>query len=150
IMNVLPGSYAGFVVGWDDPGQLPYGAINGTAAAPITIQANPGAPAGSVIITSRNAKTPDGIDIENSRYIIINGFTVDNADGSITRAGIRSVTNTNVTIENNDTDHNGTWGIFTGFSQNVTIQNNTCSNSQSQHGIYVSNSADNPIIRGNV
>ena len=65
------------------------------------------------------------------------------------QAGIRIVTDTNVLITNNTTDHNGTWGIFTGFAQNITIQNNTCSNSQTQHGIYVSNSADNPIIRGN-
>src|SRR4029079_1753913 len=73
-----------------------------------------------------------------------------NADNSITRAGIRSVLNTNVTIRNNTTDHNGTWGIFTGFSENVTIDSNVTSNSQTQHGIYVSNSADSPVIRNNI
>jgi parallel beta-helix repeat protein len=43
----------------------------------------------------------------------------------------------------------GTWGIFTGFSENVLIEDNETSHSVSQHGIYVSNSADNPVIRGN-
>jgi len=43
----------------------------------------------------------------------------------------------------------GTWGIFTGFSYNILIENNNCSNSQDEHGIYHSNSGDYPIIRGN-
>lgn len=150
IMNVQPGTYSGFCVGWDDPGTSIYGAINGTAAAPITIQAAPGSAAGSVIINTRNAKTADGIDLESSNYITIQGFTINNATGLITRAGIRSVTNQNVVIRNNITDHNGTWGIFTGFSQNLLIENNITSNSKTQHGIYVSNSADNPVIRGNI
>ena len=43
----------------------------------------------------------------------------------------------------------GNWGIFTGFSENVDIENNVASGSIHQHGIYVSNSADNPVVRGN-
>src|SRR5262249_39914068 len=44
----------------------------------------------------------------------------------------------------------GTWGIFTGFSADLLVENNVTSRSASQHGIYVSNSADNPIVRGNI
>jgi parallel beta-helix repeat protein len=120
-------------------------AQNGTASQPITFNAQPGA-----TIVSRNQETADGIDLEGSSYVIINGFTVTNADGSITRAGIRSVINTNAVIEHNNVSNCGTWGIFTGFSQNVVIKNNVTSKSQTQHGIYVSNSADNPVIQGNI
>ena len=58
--------------------------------------------------------------------------------------------NTGVIIQNNNCDQNGTWGIFTGFSDNILIQNNVTSRSVAQHGIYFSNNADNPIIRGNI
>jgi parallel beta-helix repeat protein len=137
-VTVRPGTYAGFSLGWDFP-------QNGTAKKPIKFDADPGA-----IITSRNAKTADGIDLEGASFIIVDGFTVRNTSGTITRAGIRSVTNTNVTISNNTADGCGTWGIFSGFSENLTIDHNTAINTIAQHGIYVSNSADNPIVRDNI
>src|SRR4051812_16002194 len=46
-------------------------------------------------------------------------------------------------------DQNGVWGIFSGFSDDLLIENNTASRSVNQHGIYVSNSGDRPIIRNN-
>ena len=133
---VRAGTYAGFVLGWDFP-------QNGTPTQPILFQADPG-----TIINSRNNKTADGINLEGASYIQIVGFTIQN-NGSITRAGIRSVTNANAVIRGNRVDGMGTWGIFTGFSENVLIEDNETSHSASQHGIYVSNSADNPVIRGN-
>ena len=69
---------------------------------------------------------------------------------SMPRAGIRSVINTNAVITNNDCDSNTEWGIFTGFSENVHIIGNVASNSAQQHGIYVSNAADNPAILRNL
>ena len=66
-LDVEPGTYAGFIVGWDStPANSgdPYGTINGTAGNPITIEAAPVAPPGSVVINSRDNKTPCGIDIE--------------------------------------------------------------------------------------
>ncbi|HMD68656.1 MAG TPA: right-handed parallel beta-helix repeat-containing protein, partial [Chitinivibrionales bacterium] len=134
---VKPGTYVGFEMGWDNP-------ENGTAASPIVFLAQQGA-----VINSRNSKTADGIDLEGASYIIIDGFTVKNA-GTITRAGIRAVTDTGVVIRNNSIDSCGTWGILTGFSQNILIEHNSCSRAVVQHGIYFSNSADNPIIRGNI
>jgi len=133
---VHPGTYAGFVLGWDSP-------QNGTPSHPIVFLAEPGA-----VINHRNDKTADGINLEGASYIQIEGFTIEN-DGSITRAGIRSVANTNAVIRGNTVDGMGTWGIFTGFSENVLIEKNETSHSVSQHGIYASNSADNPILRGN-
>ena len=66
------------------------------------------------------------------------------------RAGIRAVTDNHVTIRGNVCDQNNTWGIFTGFSDDLLIQGNIASRSATQHGIYVSNSGDRPAIRGNM
>jgi parallel beta-helix repeat protein len=137
-VDVLAGTYSqGFVLGWDKP-------QNGTASAPITFHAEPGA-----VITGRNNKTADAIDLEGASYIIVEGFTITNPSSSITRAGIRSVTNHNVIIRDNSVDGMGTWGIFTVFSDDILIENNTASHSQTQHGIYVSNSSLRPVVRGN-
>jgi parallel beta-helix repeat protein len=136
LIVVHPGRYAGFVLGWD-------GAQNGTSANPIVIQGEPGA-----IIDSRNARTADGINLEGASYVVIEGFTLTNG-GTITRAGIRSVTNQGVVIRNNHIDNMGRWGILTGFSNNVTIEGNVTSRSQAEHGIYVSNACVNPVVRNN-
>ena len=80
-LDVESGKYPGFIVGWDStPASSgdPYGYINGTPGNPITIQAEPGSPPGSVIIDSRNNETPVGIDLEpGDNYINISGFTID-------------------------------------------------------------------------
>jgi Periplasmic copper-binding protein (NosD) len=149
-LNVEAGKYAGFVIGWDGPGQPPYGLIAGTAGSPITIQADPAAAAGSVIIDSRDNKTADGIDLEpGCNYININGFTVVDGDGSITRAGIRVTGSDFVNVTGNTTTGLGTWGIFTGFASDGIIQDNVCSGSVAQHGIYVSNSPVDEQILNN-
>jgi hypothetical protein len=62
-------------------------------SAPITFHAEPGA-----ILTGPNDKTADAIDLEGASYIIVEGFTITNPSSTITRAGIRSVTNQNVII----------------------------------------------------
>lgn len=134
---VHAGSYAGFVLGWDYP-------QNGSAGAPISFLADSG-----VTITSRNNKTADGINLEGASYIVIDGFTVNNADASITRAGIRAVADDHVIIRNNFCDRNGTWGIFTSHTDDLLIEHNTTAHSVRQHGIYVSNSCVRPVVRGN-
>jgi hypothetical protein len=134
---VEAGNYAGFVVGWDT-------ANPGTPTAPITFDAQPGA-----TVTGRNADTADGIDLEpGDGYWVINGFTVTN-DGSITRAGIRVTGSPGVVVENNNVSGMGTWAIFSGFADNLTVTNNVAANSLSQHGIYVSNSCVNPVVTRN-
>src|SRR4051812_15885910 len=69
---VRAGTYpAGFILGWDTPAA-------GNAAAPIVFQADPAAPAASVIITGRNSHTQVGIDLEpGCNYVVINGFVID-------------------------------------------------------------------------
>jgi parallel beta-helix repeat protein len=128
-VTVQAGTYVGFDLRAD-----------GTAAEPITFSAQPG-----VVINQRNNRTPDGINLEGANYVVIEGFTVIGVD----RAGIRSALNHHVTIRNNKADQNGRWGIFTGFSDDLLIENNETSRSEDEHGIYVSNSGDRPTIRGN-
>jgi len=55
-----------------------------------------------------------------------------------------------VIIRNNHLDQNAKWGILTGFSDDLLIEGNVATRSQIEHGIYVSNSGDRPVIRNNV
>jgi hypothetical protein len=128
-VTVRAGTYVGFDLRTD-----------GTAAEPITFSAEPGA-----IVNERNARTPDGINLEGADFIVIEGFALI----GLPRAGIRAVLNEHVTIRNNRADQNGRWGIFTGFSDDLLIENNETSRSADEHGIYASNSGDRPVIRGN-
>jgi parallel beta-helix repeat protein len=134
---VHAGTYKGFVLGWDSEG-------SGTKEHRVVFSAETG-----VIIDEKNNKTADAINLEGASWVTIDGFAVKNTKGTITRAGIRAVTDTGVIIRNNTIDSCGTWGIFTGFSESVCIENNSASRSIKEHGIYFSNSADNPVIRGN-
>lgn len=125
------GEYAGFDL-----------RIGGSASLPIAFQGY----GDSVHITSENAVTPDGINVENADWVVIDGFTIS----GITRAGIRIAVSQHVTIKNNRCENNGRWGIFTAFADYAIIENNECMYSQVEHGIYFSNSADHPIIRHNI
>ncbi len=130
-VHVLNGSYPGFYV-----------ERSGTAGNPITFLAE--SPA--VLITSNNGNTPDGINIEDAAYVVIDGFTVNDR----TRAGIRTALSEFVTIRDCHCGSNGVWGIFSGFADDLTIENNETHDSGDEHGIYVSNSGDRPVIRGNL
>ena len=77
---------------------------------------------------------------------MIDGFIVDGR----TRAGIRVAVSQFVTVENCHTGNNGRWGIFSGFADDLTVEGNEAHHSQAEHGIYVSNSGDRPVIRRNV
>lgn len=113
---------------------------SGTQEAPLRFLGEDGA-----IINLDNPETPDGINIENSSWVDIEGFTITN----VSRAGIRAAECGAVTIRRNRVDAVGTWGIFTGFCDDLLIVDNIVSGAGRQHCIYVSNSGDRPIIRGN-
>jgi hypothetical protein len=66
-----------------------------------------------------------------------------------TRAGVRAVTASFVTVRNCSLGHNGRWGILTGFVDDFLAENNEAHHSVAEHGIYVSNSCDRPIVRNN-
>jgi MYXO-CTERM domain-containing protein len=101
----------------------------------------------------------DNVQLVSVSYATIDGFEVTGAP----RAGISIRTfgddtgadTTGNIVQNCRSHDNGAGittgrhdGIFTGFALNVTIQNNEVDHN-AEHGIYVSNSADNPIISGN-
>ncbi len=134
-VTALAGDYVGF-----------YLSTSGTAAAPIEFDAGPG-----VLISQPNATTPDGINLESASHIIIDGFSVS----GMPRAGVRAVglptaLASFVTIRNVTAANNGVWGIFTGHVNDLLIESNQASGSVEQHGIYVSNSGDRPVIRDNI
>src|SRR5262245_44057303 len=130
-VHVQNGNYQGF-----------YLSRSGSAGNPITFIADGSA----VQITADNGTTPDGINIEGADYVVIDGFIVNNR----TRAGIRTALSQFVTVRNCHTGNNGRWGIFSGFADDFTIEFNETHHSIAEHGIYVSNSGDRPVIRGNV
>jgi len=82
-------------------------------------------------------------------YVNIHGFTIENSDGSIARAGIRVAECDYVNIEDNNVSGAGDWEIYTSFSDNGLIENNVTSGSLNQHGIYIANSADNVQVIDN-
>lgn len=139
-VTVRAGDYIGFSLSWDFP-------QNGTAEAPITFKADPG-----VTINARNPKTVDGIDFEGSSYIIIDGFNIiPDVNQEVWRAGIRVagggvgniIRNNTVAMRADDR-----YGIFSSFASELLVQNNNVSGTRNS-GIYTSNSADHPTIRGN-
>jgi hypothetical protein len=136
----LPGDYAGFHL-----------QTSGELGNPITFT-GPGA-----TIISDNPNTPDGINIENWNgppsisYVVIDDLDVS----GVTRAGIRAVGSDtdfahHITIRNCTLDSNGRWGILNGHVDDMLVEDNTCSNSGIEHGIYLSNSGDRNIARRNI
>jgi parallel beta-helix repeat protein len=115
----------------------------GTAGAPITIRA-PGR-AADVTVTTDRSDNRDSIRVSFSSYVVLDGLR---GSGAI-RAAVRIDQSGHVTIRNGTFGNNATWGIFTDFSDDLLIENNECFGSGTQHGIYVSNSGDRPVLRGN-
>jgi parallel beta-helix repeat protein len=130
---VADGSYLGFDV------FTKVGASN----APITIRAL-GTNAIVMKTTDRNDNR-DTIHIEDCAYLVVDGLLSFNAN----RAAMRVQGGHHVTVRDCVFGNNATWGLFTGFSDDLLIENNECFGSVTQHGIYVSNSGDRPTLRGN-
>jgi parallel beta-helix repeat protein len=128
---INPGTYAGGIT--ID--------TSGTASEPITFQAN-----GSGVVINGSGGERDAFFIENADYIVVDGLTIQYAD----RAGIRISLSDYVTIRNCTLANNGTWGLFTDFSDYTLAEGNESYGAVDEHGIYISNSSDYPTIRGNI
>lgn len=115
----------------------------GTPSARILLAAWPGE---TPVVNADNPETPDGINLEGASWMTVRGLTVT----GVTRAGIRAVLCQHVEIRDNVLDQNGRWGVLTGFCDDLLIEGNQASRSAIEHGIYVSNSGDRPVIRGNL
>ena len=137
IVIVTPGSYVGAKF-----------SRSGTASSPIRFRAEPGAVVSSPGPLNSNG---DNLWVRNANHVFLIGFEVHSAP----RAGIGVQGEPNapavgIVVRRCNCHDNGRWGIFTGYAQNFRAENNVASGSGIEHGIYVSNSADNPVIRGNV
>lgn len=116
---------------------------NGTNTNPIIFQATDN----NVLLNQSGSLRNDIINIENADHIVIDGFITNDAPGN--GNGIRVVLSDFCIIKNNSCDNNAERGIFTAFTDDILIEHNICTNSLDEHGIYVSNSSDRPIVRYN-
>lgn len=121
---------------------------SGTSGSPIVLRGEPGAVVDAPGPQNSNG---DNLWVRDAGYVVIEGFEVRDAP----RAGIAvqaeaDAESHGVVIRNNFCHDNGRWGIFTGYAEGVVITGNETSYSGEEHGIYVSNSSDNPVIRNNV
>ncbi len=116
---------------------------NGAMGSPIVFKAL----GTNVLINQSGPIRDDGINIEDVDYVIIDGFICNNMPGN--GNGIRLVLSDHCIVRNCSCDNNAERGIFTGFTNDIIIEHNICTNSIAEHGIYVSNSSDRPIIRYN-
>lgn len=145
-VTVADGTYGGFLCDGK----------KGTAEARIVFKS---ANKWGAKITSKGvgASGEDFVQLNSCSYVTVDGFEVTGAP----RSGIAILGNEDdgsdardVIIQNNHSHHNGTKiagrhdGIFSGFALNLTIQDNEVHHA-GEHGIYVSNAGDNPIIRRN-
>ncbi|HXJ19141.1 MAG TPA: right-handed parallel beta-helix repeat-containing protein [Polyangia bacterium] len=145
-VTVEDGTYAG----------LACDTVSGTAAAPIVFKSRN--KWGAKITSATSGSSQDWVQFSSCSYITFDGFEVS---GSV-RSGIAILGNTDdgsdargVVIQNCYSHNNGGTtvagrhdGIFSGFALDLTIQDNTI-DTTGEHGIYVSNSADNPKILRN-
>lgn len=119
---------------------------SGSKSSPIKFK---GAVNGTIIDASRLDGSiydkRDAIFLDNADYVTIENLEIKNAF----RAGIRVSQSDYVSIKGVKSHDNGKWGIFTDFSNHVLIENCEAYGSKDEHGIYVSNSGDYPLIRGN-
>jgi len=130
---VANGTYAGF----------DFRNKNGTAANPVVFRAM----GDNVLINQPGPIRSDGINIENADYVTVDGFIVNGMPGN--GNGVRVVTSDFCVVRNCRCDGNAERGIFTGFTDDILIEHNVCTNSVDEHGIYVSNSSDRPVVRFN-
>ncbi|MBN2549743.1 MAG: right-handed parallel beta-helix repeat-containing protein [Anaerolineales bacterium] len=131
---------------------------SGSAQAWISLKAAPGA---QVIVNAPGPgnKHDSNIEIETWEgegvvaYWIVEGLEVANAPGwGIDLRGSEDHKSHHLTIRNNKVHHNGVasgkTGIFAAFVDDLLIEGNE-SYANGEHGVYVSNSSDRYVVRGN-
>jgi hypothetical protein len=115
---------------------------SGSAVAPITYRAiNRGVP----VVRGDQTTVRDAIYVTEADYIVFEGLTVRNS----VRAGMRISLSNHVTARHCRFLNNGTWGVFTDYSDDTVLEHNECAGSGREHGIYISNGSDRPVLRFN-
>jgi hypothetical protein len=146
VVTVEDGTYAGIACD----------GVSGTAAARIVFKARNRW--GAKINAPTSGSSEDFVQLASCSFITIDGFEVSGAP----RSGIAILGNEDdgsdargVVIQNCFSHNNGGTavagrhdGVFSGFALDLTIQDNRI-DTTGEHGIYVSNAADNPAILRN-
>lgn len=128
----------------DYPGDAQLAFVDGTADKPITIQA---INRGKAAINGRfKPFSSDGINNEGVDHVIFDGLIFKYN----LRNGLRITHANGCIVRHCKFLNNNKWGLFTSFCDDLLIENNESAGTNFQHGIYVSNSGDRPIIRYNV
>jgi hypothetical protein len=144
---VHAGTYAGFNVG-----------ESGAPGAPISFIAQPGVLVNTEAVRFNGQTHRARINMDTVSHIVIDGFEVAGTnDQRNSKAGIRMVAPPGSTedesgfivVRNCHVHHNGEWGIFSGHVHRITVENNNVHDQYDEHGVYLSNSADNHVVRGN-
>lgn len=148
ILTVEDGTYTGFYMDH----------VNGTASQRITITARNRF---GVVINAPPAGRTRNCEFLSCSYVTFDGFEVTLAPGAGISVRTYEIEYTGINCRDNiiqycHSHHNSVGdptgshdGIFTGFALNFTAQYNIV-HDNGEHGIYVSNSTDNPVVRGNV
>ena len=146
VVTVEDGTYAGIACD----------GVSGTAAARIVFKSRNRW--GAKINAATSGSSEDFVQLASCSFITIDGFEVSGAP----RSGIAVLGNEDdgsdargVVIQNCFSHNNGGTavagrhdGVFSGFALDLTIQDNRI-DTTGEHGIYVSNAADNPAILRN-
>lgn len=135
---VAPGDYDGFRI-----------ARSGKKKKPIVVRAQAGAR-----IVAPEARSSDGIYIENASYVVVEGFEVDG--GAAMRFGIAthdasaSKPMKGVQILSNEVHDAVSTNIYLSQSADSLIEGNVAYGSRASHGIYVANAgSDDTVVRAN-
>lgn len=136
VVLVADGDYSAFVVD----------GLRGEVSRPITIFATGNRANVRSEPNCKKKQCRDTIVIRNSRHLVVDGLSVHGA----ARAGMAIFYGSHVTIRHGEFGDNGRWGIFTTFADDVVLEYNDIFRSRREHGIYLSNSGDRPIVRFNV
>ncbi len=116
---------------------------SGKEGAPITIKA---AGKAAVVDGGKNC-----MRLEGANWVIIEGIRFQNSSraGLSVRMGDVLPEADHVTVRKCVFADNGVWGLFTSHMNHMIIEDCEAYGSKKEHGIYHSNSGDNPIIRNN-
>lgn len=126
-----------------NPGTYEGGVIvetGGTPSEPVTFRAN-----GSGVVIEGSGGERDAFFITYADYVVVEGLTIRHA----TRAGMRIDNSQHVSVRGCVFANNGTWGLFTDFSDYTLVEDSESYGAVDEHGIYISNSSDYPTIRRN-
>ncbi len=153
LLQVFTGTYAGFAV--DN--------VAGTSASPIVIRAveqpvlinaiRPNPDRG----TSSGSRRDEGIQLYQSDYVTVEGFTVDmsavasDAEGIASHGAYAWEPHQGLVVRHNKVITSNGVNIYLSNSQSSTIEYNIVAESAHSHGIYLTNGgSDDCTIRGNI